>query len=262
VRSGDGDGTVTAQAGPSGPGPAGPNTGGGAGPTTGPAGPGTGGTGGGSGGSGGGGGGLPGGGGGGGGGGATPTPPPTGGPCPSTFTVDAQDTPRLLSEAVTDLDHVFPPDLTVFEDCYIKEVRITLYVTTATGFSGLNETPEFFLGHCGQGFSVTGGGFSGCSATEVYAFSTPDDVASGNRLGTNCSNFAFDTEATIAFDPSAVPPPYFGTYNLDPTRSGIGRFYNLTGLELDIFGAFGHPPDAVLECARIEITTQPDPFPS
>jgi len=81
-RTEDESGTISAQAGPSGPTNAGPSGGSGAGPTTGGAGPGTGGAGGGSGSGGGsgGGGGLP---PGGGGGSGTPTPPPGATPTPT-----------------------------------------------------------------------------------------------------------------------------------------------------------------------------------
>jgi hypothetical protein len=150
---------------------------------------------------------------------------------------------------------VFPPDRSDFEDCFIRDVRITLHITSATGFTA---RPRLFLGHCGSGFNTTGGGFSGCSGTTIYDF---DSSASGNQLGTNCSDFAFDTAAGTPLDPAVVATPYSGTWQLDPDRSGIGRFYNLRGLELDFGSASADPADAVLECARIEITTQSNPFP-
>lgn len=158
----------------------------------------------------------------------------------------------LLSNAVAYGSGLFPEITTNYaSSCQLKEVKVTLYVTTVAGFtSPFFDTPRASLGHCG-----TGPTWSGCSSTSLYDFnfSVP---ATGNALGSSCGDFVFDTRATAPWNPDAPPPPpYSGTFQLDPARNGAGRPYHLSGLEYDLM-AGGHPDDAILQCARIDITTQ------
>jgi len=131
-------------------------------------------------------------------------------------------------------------------------------VTTVTGFVQVSATedyttPNAVLLMCGSGV-----GFSGCGQSGIYFFDFADP-AGGNQIGTDCGDFAFDTIATTPWEPSSVTPPYSGTYQWDPGRTGVGDLWRLRGIEYEFVNTFGHPPDAVLECARIEVTTQLEP---
>jgi hypothetical protein len=151
---------------------------------------------------------------------------------------------------------VFPTITTDYaDDCRLKDIRFTVRVTSATGYGapGL-DNPEMEVGYCGVN-STSGG----CSGTKTFEFVRPA-TATGNTIGgAACGNLVFDTAAPPpAWNRDAPPPaPYTGTFQWDPTRSGIGRDYRLRGLELHL-GSFvsNHPADAVVECAHIVITTK------
>ena len=186
----------------------------------------------------------------------TPTPTPTPvAPCPAILTINAVGTPMLLSDAQFN-DAVFPLVTANYDShCVVKEVKISMHVTTVTGFVGGLGTdytkPTVQLGVCGGGI-----GFNGCIASRMYSFQTPGQ-ASGNQIGTTCSDFAFDTASATVWDPMAPPAaPFSGTYQLDPARSGVGDLWYLKGLQYTVAYSFGHPPDTILECARIDVTTQ------
>jgi hypothetical protein len=132
-----------------------------------------------------------------------------------------------------------------------------MYVTTATGF-GSGPTPftdpRANMVVCGSGV-----GFGGCSQSGIYSFQFN---ATGTQIGSSCSDFVFDTAGTTVFDPAAPPtPPYSGTYQWDPLRFGVGDQWHLNGITYDFGGTSGHPPDTVLQCARIDIKTKIVPVP-
>lgn len=191
------------------------------------------------------------------GGGGTPTPPGgTGGtvPCPGTLTVNAVGVPLLVSDIYLN-PNVFPRIATDYVyKCVVKEIKVTMRVTTVTGFVAAPpndyRTPNMEIVACGSR-----NGVAGCAGTKTYQF-LGGAVASGNQIGTTCNDFTFDTTATTVWVPSAPPlPPYSGTYQWDPARTGIADLWRLNGLQLEAAG-FVHPPDALLQCARIDITTQ------
>jgi hypothetical protein len=186
--------------------------------------------------------------------GPTPTPTPAPVPCPAKWSVVAAGTPRLLSGAINN-PGLFPPDTANYDlRCVIKDVKITVHLTTATGFVAVPfpgyVDPQMVLGVCGSGV-----GFSGCGGSIVYQFSL-SKLATGNLIGASCGDLVMDTAATTVFDPATVLPPYSGTYQWDPFRSGVGDKWRLNGLEYDLINTSNHPPDTILQCARIDITTQ------
>ncbi len=193
--------------------------------------------------------------GGGGGGSPSPSPSPSGSPtvpCPTTLTLNATGTPKLLSAATDITSPAFPQITTNYPDtCVVKDVKVTVYLTTVTGFvaTPTNYTsPSLSLGVCGSGVT-----FGGCSSSTLYSFNF---TATGNSIGTTCGDVSFDTTATTVFNPAAPPPaPYSGTYELDPARTGVGDKWLLRDLQYDLEQG-DHPPDTSLRCARIVITTQ------
>ncbi len=134
-----------------------------------------------------------------------------------------------------------------------------MYVTTATGFvAGVPpadyRSPEMGLLECGGAVNSSGVSVSGCGSIGTYAFA---DSASGNSIGSTCGDFVFDTTSTNVWSYSAPPAaPYSGTYQLGDGSGGlVGLFYTLQGLQLQLTQS-GHPPDAILQCARVDITTK------
>jgi hypothetical protein len=178
----------------------------------------------------------------------TPTPTPTV-PCPPTLTINATSTPMLMSDAANN-DALFAKVTANYDTtCVVKDVKVTMRVTTTTGFNPGFTSPTVQLGVCGSGV-----GFTGCSASILYSFQSN---ATGTQIGTTCSDFVFDTTATTPFDPAAPPAaPYSGTYQLDAARSGVGDEWHLKDLAYEFINVSGHPADAMLECARIVITTK------
>jgi hypothetical protein len=161
----------------------------------------------------------------------------------------------LLSAVVFGAD-VFRPITTNYaDDCRLADIKFTVRVTSATGYVPSILSPKMSVGHCGA-TSTT----SGCSSTPTFSFDyLPGPGATGNAIGgAACGGLVFDTAAAPpAWNPAAPPPaPYTGTFQWDPTRSGIGRDYRLRDLDLDLSYVFNHPADAVLECAQIVITTK------
>lgn len=155
----------------------------------------------------------------------------------------------MLLSSATNNSAVFPQLPTYDPHCVVKEISISMQVTTATGFAPNFTNPSAQMGVCGAGV-----GFTGCIASPLYAFQSN---ASGTRLGTSCSDFVFDTTASTPFNGASPPaPPYSGTYQVDPGRSGVGDLWYLAGLQYEFSYVFNHPPDAMLECATIVITTQ------
>jgi hypothetical protein len=157
--------------------------------------------------------------------------------------------------AATGLNSVFPTINTNYADsCRLKDIRFTVRVTSATGFvAPVFDDPTMSVGHCGATSTS-----SGCSSDTTYSFLFPA-AATGNTIGgAACGSLVFDTAAAQPeWNRTAPPPaPYTGTFKWDPTRSGIGSDYMLRGLDLDLSYVFNHPPDAVLECAQIVITTK------
>jgi hypothetical protein len=159
----------------------------------------------------------------------------------------------LLSAVVFGAD-VFRPITTNYaDDCRLADIRFTVRVTSATGYVPSILGPKMSVGHCGRTSTA-----SGCSSTPTFSFDYPA-AATGNTIGgAACGNLVFDTAAVQpAWNPAAPPPaPYTGTFKWDPMRNGIGEDYMLRGLDLDLSYVFNHPPDAVLECAQIVITTK------
>jgi hypothetical protein len=156
----------------------------------------------------------------------------------------------LLSAAMLAGDKLFPQDTANYDpSCVVKDIKIALHVSTATGFSGLYTQPFLQMGASGKGV-----GFSGGTLSVLYSFKVPP--ASGNQIGTTCDDFALDTAATTVFDPAAIPPPYSGVYQLDAARTGVGREWRLKDIQYDLANASRHPPDTVLQCARIDVTTK------
>jgi hypothetical protein len=167
----------------------------------------------------------------------------------------------LLSDAINN-DALFPPDPSEYDSrCLVKDVKITMHVTTVTGFVQLSATEDYTTPSAGVGVCGSGVGFSGCSSSGTYFFDSADP-ATGNQIGTNCGDFVFDTTATTPWEPSSVTPPYSGTYQWDTGIAGVGGvlgdLWRLRRIEYRLSGG-GHPPDAVLECARIEVTTELEP---
>jgi hypothetical protein len=188
----------------------------------------------------------------------TPTPPPTPTPtpCPPTFTVNAPGTPRLFDQGTT-TDDIIIVGGTYGPECRVKDVRISLHVTTATGFvGGIGTSPGAWMIICGEGVNSAGVGFAGCGGSgPLFYFS---GTATGNELGSNCSNFVFDTTAATPFNPLAPgAPPYAGTYGWD--FDGRDSWF-LNDLQLR-FAADG-PDDMILQCATLVFTTEIVPFPS
>lgn len=186
-------------------------------------------------------------------GGGTPTPPGGSGgtvPCPATFTVNAVGLPMLVADTYLN-PNVFPRITTDYvHKCVIKEVRVAMRVTTVTGFVGTYRVPSMEIVACGSR-----NGVAGCAGSKTYQF-LGGAQASGNQIGTTCSDFVFDTTETTVWVPTAPPlPPYSGTYQWDPARVGVAEPWRLNNLLFEAAG-FTHPPDALLECARIDIETQ------
>jgi len=168
----------------------------------------------------------------------------------------AVGTPVLISAASNNRT-LFPEVTTNYGlDCVIDQVKVTLYLTTTIGFintpSGDYRSPGASISVCGNGV-----GFSGCTSSSLFFFVSN---ATGNQLGSACGNFVFDTTATAPFDATAPPPaPYDGTYQLDPTGSGVGDNWRLKNIQFDLSG--GGPPDLTLQCAKIDLTTKIVPIP-
>jgi len=140
----------------------------------------------------------------------------------------------------------------------IDQVKVSLRVTSTTGFintpGGDFRSPTVMLILCGSG--QNGGG---CTQTFLYHF---NGTAQGNSLGGTCGDFVFDTTSSNVFNGSAPgTPPFSGTYQLSPTGLDLPLNWLLKDAKFGFSNTGGHPPDAVLQCARIDITTKIVPVP-
>jgi len=99
-------------------------------------------------------------------------------------------------------------------------------------------------------------GVVGCAGSKTYQF-LGGAHASGNQIGTNCTDFVFDTTATTVWVPTAPPlPPYSGTYQWDPARVGVAEPWRLERPSCSRRLVSSIRPTRFLECARIDIETQ------
>jgi hypothetical protein len=150
----------------------------------------------------------------------------------------------------------FPNTANYGLDCVISEVKVSLHLTTASGFLTTTNSPTAMVLLCG---SLSGGG-GGCTQTTMFQFSAN---ATGNQLGSSCSDFSFDTTSSTPFNPLAPgAPPYSGNYSLDPGDSSVGADWHLKNAEFGFSNYSGGPADLTLRCATVDITTKIVPLAS